>query len=361
MRRILTSILAAVLALAPVDSFACTTAVISARASATGRPMLWKQRDTSGEFNYMDFFEGGKYRFTGVVASTDTLRESVWGGVNEVGFAIMNSQSYGLSPRRGVDRPYEGMIMKAALANCATVDEFEKYIANLSKPNGLEANFGVIDATGAAAYFEVHDYALVKFDVNDSAEGYLVRSNWSVTGRKGEGRGYDRSERAEKAMASVGTGFSPLWIWETLSCDGLICRATSVSSIVIEGVNPGDRKDSSLIWCDPGYPRCSYPVACWVAAGDDIPAVLRSARGKGWYSPANELADDLKYLVRDPAEKDYAERILGAAASAAREEYDRGTKVDAIFRASGIDRDVLAEYNSMTADTFDRFVKKTER
>ena len=38
--------------------YGCTTAVVTARASATGRPFLWKQRDTGTEWNHIAHFKG---------------------------------------------------------------------------------------------------------------------------------------------------------------------------------------------------------------------------------------------------------------------------------------------------------------
>lgn len=80
------------------EAMACTTAVISARASRSGRPLLWKQRDTSEESNHLAHFRGERYAFTGLVDSADTLLESVWCGANEAGFAIANNVSYNLRP-----------------------------------------------------------------------------------------------------------------------------------------------------------------------------------------------------------------------------------------------------------------------
>ena len=43
------------------DALACTTAAVSSGASASGRPMLWKQRDTSDPYNRLVHVTGGKY------------------------------------------------------------------------------------------------------------------------------------------------------------------------------------------------------------------------------------------------------------------------------------------------------------
>ena len=71
----------------------CTTVIVSAEASGTGRPLMWKQRDTSAGFNYLEWFPGGegRYGFLGIVNTSDTRKESVWCGANEAGFSIINT------------------------------------------------------------------------------------------------------------------------------------------------------------------------------------------------------------------------------------------------------------------------------
>ena len=61
MKRLLLVIAALILS---VDIWACTTAVVSAGASADGRPMLWKQRDAPDPYNVIAHIKGGKYAFT---------------------------------------------------------------------------------------------------------------------------------------------------------------------------------------------------------------------------------------------------------------------------------------------------------
>ena len=58
-------VLFAVAACLPAD--ACTTAVISGRATADGRPLLWKNRDTSTtRRNEVDVYDGERYRVLAV-------------------------------------------------------------------------------------------------------------------------------------------------------------------------------------------------------------------------------------------------------------------------------------------------------
>lgn len=331
--------------LSAASSSACTTVIVSAKASASGKPLLWKQRDTSAEFNYLDFFEESEegMSFTGVVNTADKARESVWSGVNESGFAIMNSQSYGLSPINQPERELEGIVMKKALRICRTVDDFEKYLASLPRPNGLEANYGVIDARGGAAYFEVHDLGYRRYDVDT----YLIRTNYSISGRKGEGKGYDRYDEAERLMQEHDGGFTPEWILETLGRNKLIARDKTVSSVVFEGIGEGDAPNSTVIWCAPGYTPCCYAIPVWCAARNLIPETLRKASGQG--SEMNELANRLLKSgtdIREEVRK--AEDI----------EFNEGRKLDAIFRKEGIKESAVVEFNK-AADIRFRIFKKS--
>lgn len=43
------------------DLRACTTAIVSAEASANGRPMIWKQRDASNIYNCLRHVSGPRY------------------------------------------------------------------------------------------------------------------------------------------------------------------------------------------------------------------------------------------------------------------------------------------------------------
>lgn len=318
-------------------SLACTTVIVSAKASASGRPLLWKQRDTSAEFNYLDYFEETEdgMSFTGVVNTADKARESVWCGVNEEGFAIMNSQSYGLSPVNQPERELEGIVMKKALRICRTVDDFEKYIASLPQPNGLEANYGVIDACGGAAYFEVHDLGYKRFDVDT----YLIRSNYSVSGREGEGKGYDRYDEAERLMQEHNDNFTPEWILETLGRNKLIARDKTVSSVVFEGIGKGDAPNSTVIWCAPGYTPCCYAIPVWCSARNLIPETLRKASGQG--SGMNELANRLMKSKADVHKEVRNAEVI---------EFSEGRKLDAIFRKDGIKESAVVEFNK-AADT----------
>ena len=70
-----------------------------------------------------------------------------------------------------------------------------------------------------------------------------------------------------------------------------IPRPWSASSTIIVGVADGQKADSGMMWFVPGYPPCSYAIAAWVAAGDNLPACISGD------APANGLAVELMQRV----------------------------------------------------------------
>jgi len=141
-------------------SEACTSAIVAASATADGRPILWKHRDTSASNNFLYRVEQpGKIGFVGLFNGADELNlDEAWMGMNDAGFAIMNTVAYNLPANEPdwIDR--EGVVMSMALASCRTVDDFERLLKQLPRPMGVRTNFGVIDAEGNGAYFETDDY-----------------------------------------------------------------------------------------------------------------------------------------------------------------------------------------------------------
>ena len=67
MKRLAFCLLFMLAAVELVPSLACTTAIISAEASGTGRPLLWKHRDTDEYFNHIEHLKGEKYSYTALL------------------------------------------------------------------------------------------------------------------------------------------------------------------------------------------------------------------------------------------------------------------------------------------------------
>lgn len=376
-----------VLMLSAAESFACTTVIVSANASSTGRPLLWKQRDTPNEFNVLDHREGRLYDFTAVFNSSDLRRENAYCGANDRGFAIVNNLSYNLRPDSLGLVTVAGKLMSEALGECVTVDDFEKLIVSKGRPNGLSTNFGVIDAFGGAAYFEVWDYGWKRFDVTD---GYLCRTNYSLSGQQGKGRGYARYMTADNLLSGqMSKGIGPEWLLDNLGRSffnvitgediekavprkGLMAldvdyipRFTTVSGVVIEGVGEGDAPDASVLWTAIGYTPCCYAVPVWVAAKDEMPSFVRaSSDGK---ASACELANCLKHRVH-PCVFESGEAyidirllskdILPLVRKSEKIEFSIGLEMERSFRKGGFDKSLVESYDALAEERFLSFQKK---
>lgn len=364
------------LLLCSVPAAACTTAVVSAQASGTGRPMIWKQRDASDEFNRIAYVRGEKYAFTALFSTSDEALRNAYAGINEAGFAISNNLSYNLRPDSvGVAGTRNGELMRQALGSCATLDEFEAILVARERPMRLSSNFAVIDAFGGAAYFEVSDTAYVRFDV--PAGDYLFRTNYSLSGESGRGRGFARYATMEQVMAEQERHrFDPGFFLQTgrsyrntlgekdalkhasgpyLYEHDFIPRRTTVSSLVLEGVAPGGRADSGVLWCALGYTPCSYAIPVWVAAGERIPSVLTGG------APANQFAVQLKMLLRPIGwddkyvEVDGLRQIIRRVEKAEQTELKAGRRLMREMDRKGFDPAAVDRFNAEADARFARF------
>lgn len=298
MKRRLIFLLVAILAVSIVSD-ACTSAIVSGKLTANGRPLMWKNRDTNDLNNRVERIKGhdGLLEFVALFDARDLRDTAAWMGFNEVGFAIMNTASYNLNGNDGVkEMDREGELMRYALERCKTVDDFEGLLKSLPKPLGVEANFGVIDAQGNGAYFETGNYKYVKFDLADAPDGILTRTNYSYSGVKDKGMGYVREKNEKTLLAPhvAAQDITPLVFTEELSRtfynsligrdytrsgdtwivdQDFIPRRISSASVVIEGILPGENPRLTTMWIALGYPPCAEVFPVWV--GDDgVPVEL---------------------------------------------------------------------------------------
>ena len=287
------------------SSFSCTTAVISGKFTKDGRPMLWKHRDTWAVNNKIMRFDDGKYSYIGLVNSRDKEGKSIWIGYNSAGFAIMNSASYNLNNDTIKQSGLEGRLMKEALMNCATVDDFEAMLKAMKKPTRLEANFGVIDAQGGAAYFELANFKYTKYDATDpvvAPYGYLIRTNHSMSGTLGKGGGYIRyvTTDNEFLMAIKENRLTPATIIQKcsrnlknsltkvdlndyinipqnnpvyVSFTDFVPRRGTSSSVVVEGVKKSENPENTVMWTVLGWPLSSVCMPLWL--NTELPAVVQ--------------------------------------------------------------------------------------
>lgn len=304
---------------------ACTSAIIGAEANPYGRPMLWKNRDTSTIDNTVEYIAGkdGEHSYVGLFNADDRKHQQAWMGMNDAGFAVMNTASYNLKDDKvaAKDMDKEGYVMAKALKSCVTVDDFARLLDSLPRPMGVEANFGAIDAYGNGAFFETNNHSYTRFDLKDATDHVLIRTNYSKSGRPDEGYGFIREANACHLLSQyiISQSVTPEVLTETLSrtfwhdmkqkdySDGsdrwvidqdFIPRYKSTATVVIEGCRPIPASESPssemvadqyVMWTGLGYPPCSEIVPVWCKE-DGVEASLRGLGANGH----SEMGDKVK-------------------------------------------------------------------
>lgn len=275
---------------------ACTTAVISGKATKDGRPILWKNRDAADIHNQVVYCRDGRFPYLGVVNRGDVAGLQIWAGVNDQGFAIMNNVSYNVETK-GEDSAMEGTLMKLALQSCATVEDFQALLEHSNfGGRDVAANFGVVDARGGAAYFETDAKGFKRFNAAEATGGFLVRANYSHSGKKGEGAGFLREARAlelvgglqregrllpETLLADVArdTANTKIGSYPARTRSGVayigdsLSRHETSSCFVLAGVRPDESPRLSTAWVVLGLPVTGVAVPLWVEAGTAPPEV----------------------------------------------------------------------------------------
>ncbi|MBQ4589135.1 MAG: hypothetical protein IJA95_07600 [Bacteroidaceae bacterium] len=289
-------------------AWACSSAVISGKVTPDGRPLLWKNRETGHLRNHMVYVKGEKYDFVADVNSDNfpKLKEA-WVGSNVAGFALMNTQSYNLVRGDIADDdrgPKNGDVIYRALEVCATVADFCHFLDTIQKPSGIEANFGVIDAQGGAAMFEVDEHSYKMFDANDpnvAPHGYVARTNFSNGGELNLGYGYVRYLEVDRVLSKACAmgGITPQLIFTDIARSfrnnildidlrsgdfnypktsgwftdqDFIPRNNTSCSIVVQGVKKGENPELTVLWTILGYPPTGVAVPLWVK--DNLPAMM---------------------------------------------------------------------------------------
>lgn len=307
------------IAMALQGAIACTSAIVAARATKDGRPLLWKNRDTGTLDNFIARVtpsSPGDIEYIALFNAGDSTLSEAWMGMNRRGFAIMNTASYNLAPDTASLKDREGIVMSLALKRCHSTADFAALLDTLPRPRGVQANFGVIDALGGGGYFEVDDWSYRFFPFDTVETGVLVRTNFSQSGAEGKGMGYIRCDNARHLLAPhiAARDITPATFTDTLSCSfyhsllgcdvaldttrrwvvdqDFIPRYSTSATIVIEGVNPGDDPLDAVMWTALGYP----PVArVEPVTFDYIPSgLLPDSR---WHSPECDAAMQRKRLI----------------------------------------------------------------
>lgn len=314
------------------ESRACTSVLVSGRATVDGRPLLLKNRDTSDTDNLTIIDKGGKYSFIAIVAANDVKNESTWSGHNAAGFAIINTAAYNLNVVDGKtahDDGEDGKVMRRALGECATLADFEALLDSIQQHGGLNcnSNFGVIDAQGGCAYYEVGNKGWVKFDANDPAvapNGYLVRTNFGETGLHSLDQGVERyaaitdlmtqHTKKEKVSAEWLIRDVPRYLVHGLTRVDLnkmmpasdkapmfvafrdfIPRYLTASAVVVQGVKKGENPAETVSWTIAGWPLGTVALPLVLTSDKLLPqTITRNAQG---YAPLVHAGLELKHRL----------------------------------------------------------------
>lgn len=305
---------------------ACTSVIVSGRVTKDGRPLIFKNRDTSALHNVSIVFQGQKYRYIGLVNAEDTAPVNVWGGHNEAGFGIINTAAFNLNGDGG-DTDGDGILIRKALELCATLADFETLLDTVKKPREVNSNFAVLDAQGGCAYYETGNYDYVKFDVNDpnvASDGYLMRTNFGTTGNHKLDLGVERycaitdfmtdackegKLEHDYLITSISRylkhGVTKLDMYDFMpeteddtqyfSFGDYIARYSTSSVILVQGVRPDESPLNTVSWTIIGWPLTTVAIPLVLTPSGKLPAIVTDdGTGHSWL---NEKGLELKKRV----------------------------------------------------------------
>ncbi len=314
---------------------ACTIGVAIGKATADGRSLLWKTRDYEVKNNIVFYTQTDKYSFISNITPEYGYSKS-WSGVNEKGFAIVNTDIKEFPD--GIRGPDNGDFINEALKYCASVQDFQNLLDSTNQTGrNTKAIFGVIDAKGGAAIFEVNAIKYWKFDANDKSvapEGFIVKTNF--TSSSSGTHGIERYKRSSDLIHDFYKGDSltvkNILQYEmrdladpsgkpiinhnssensdvstgTINCSKNICTPYSISATVIQGILPNEPDDLTTMWTMLGNPFTSITVPYWPIG--ETPSVSVSGSGYSLYG----ISARLKKWVFNQTDKKIAniERIL---------------------------------------------------
>ena len=310
--------------------------------------MIFKNRDTGDANNVVVVAQGELYRYLGIAASWDKKPTSIWGGHNEVGFAIINTAAYNMNGCRVKDSDNDGVVMRRALEVCRTLADFEHLLDTLPKPLDVNSNFGVLDGEGGCAYYETGDSSYVKFDANDPREapnGYIVRTNHGLTGCRSIDRGVERFMAITDFMAETHRkgnldceylianaprylthGLTKQNLYEQLPKDEndtryihfseFIPRYITSSVLLVQGAAPGESPSHTVSWTNIGWPCGSVAIPLMLEEDVPLPSIVqRDESGKSWLCSQSIEQKQRVFSLRRGNVRDYIDlsKLVNAA------------------------------------------------
>jgi len=264
----------------------CTIGVASGTVTTDGRPLIWKSRDVFANV-YVHYHDEFPNKFIGVGNENS---EYIWMGVNEHGFAILNSLAD--FPDEGNGRMGNGDTMKHALANFSTIVEFEAFLDS-TNITGREthANMAVLDSTGAAIMYEVSENNYWIFDTADAEDGYIVRAIFAFNGGGTTSPNYEASKAiigdlvadnnlnissilhnnirefsdhytGEHIPVPYENRWEPDLPFGYIQAQG-VCNNGNGSAVIIQGTLPDEPVAFSTMWTLLGQPSSALSFPCF--------------------------------------------------------------------------------------------------
>ena len=347
----------------------CTLIIAAASATEDGRPMLFKNRDSSNAYMVdmrIDQQEG--FRFIAQYALRDDTWEGPWSGYNETGFCIANSLSYNYSGAEYASMNKE--ILDMALRHCASASEFEQLIDRLEKPVDVRANYAVIDALGNAAFYEVGPYGYTKYDANDPQTapddiegGNIIEDeeifvSEAMASQQFNWR-YILQNLPRYLVHSNGTDLyadaPATWDDERpTDFDGYIPRHSSTNAVLMQGVKAGESPLLTVMWSISGPPVSTVALPLMLTANNLLPEKTVMADNRSWLCEKGQALKAIIFPYQENATKQidlsklYNREETGILQRIVRIEgeiIDRGYSVIENARESGtVSEESLADY-----------------
>lgn len=287
------------------NTFACTSVIVSGKVTTDGRPCIFKNRDASNTDIVVMSVQGKRYHYIATVTANDLKTRLVRSGFNEKGFSIINTYTKNQNGTRQ-DSGNNNRIMRRALESCASTKDFERMLDSLPHPLKVNSNYGVMDAEGNVAYYEVGNFKYVKYDVNDpkvAPNGYLVRTNFAVSGNREKDVGVTRYKAMNTYMLSLRKrgkishediirgatryfvhGESGVDLNEMMpeiihkpvyvSLKDYITNRLTTSAQLIQGVKKGEDPLHTVGWTICGSPMTTVCIPVWITPDYRVPRIM---------------------------------------------------------------------------------------
>lgn len=337
MKKIFTVILAISTIIWADRAQACSAIIISGKYTADGKPVMLKTRDQGpNNFNTnIKFHRRGKYDFIsmGPTPWVEAAKiRSTGGGMNSMGFCVASLTTHSF-PNDTIRIKGRGSaaIELYALANCASIEEFDQYLSTLPHPLACRFNLGVIDALGGAAFYEFGNDTWVKYDVNDPAvapDGWRCCTNFSFSGDDPTNGGVDRYDDCVEIMKSFKKNADGKYeitpgeltdicgrsminvkkglndgnvVSESINDKGMISYWRTSNLIVFQSVASSTDPKFSVMWTALGHPRCSPLIPLVPSLGDTLPLYIDNppAKEAEIFSLVMKISDKYLYHYGD--------------------------------------------------------------